>query len=910
MPLLGASFVWSGEAIAACSSTAPTSGTTVTCDTSAPNPSTTPVQAAAGSNNVTVNVLSGAQLTVNGANAIGLFTSSIATNSGTLTISGNGSTGIYAEGNGNQLTNAAGGLIQTSSANVNAVAVIGNDNVLVNSGMITTQNGQSRGLAVLILNPGDSSDRNALTNNNSITTQGTQSHGMYVQSGNDSVFVNNGTITTNGGGARAIYSAGARALITNNGTLLTTGSNGGGSVNNTVYMQGSANHLINNGTIEARGANADGVFSNTAGSNFSALIENNSGAQIISALGPAIRTLNGPTTIINAGLISGLESIHGGNGNITFRLQTGSRVVGAANGGTGNNVVELEGTGRVDNPFTSFGTMRMNGSAWTWAGTGDFRDVFINSGALTLESNITGNMTIAAGTQLLAGNGFNPSIGPAPGAPPITVTNAGTIDLTNGGSPTANSLTINGNYVGQGGRLNLRTVLAGDGAASDRLMISGGTASGSTGISVANFNGGGAATLSDGIMLVQATNGGSTAAGAFSLNGGSVSAGAYEYYLFRGGVSAGSAQNWYLRSTLVAPLPSPDPSIPSTPAPEPAPGTPPLPPAPPPGSAPVPLYRPEVALYSAVSQVAREMGLAMLSTFHQRHGEQALVGTGTVTGTGLTLPTVWARVFGERTNLRWSGATLPQFDGRISGFQTGLQLLGFDHGGHRDVFGAFAGYARASGGVRGFATGFVGLPVGRLGLEMSSVGAYWTHIGPGGWYVDGVLMGSWYSGDQSSYRGMGAHTNGRGLTASIETGYPIALPGNLTLEPQAQFVWQRLQFDATRDTVSYITQKPVDAAMGRLGMRLQGQWNIGSALLMPYLRVGLRHDFRGTDMLVFDGVDAIPTRRGGTSAEVGGGFVLRMNKMVSAFATADYRGGGGGTYRRSYGGTIGLRVSW
>jgi len=530
MPLLGASFLWSGEAIATCSSTAPTSGTTVTCDTSAPNPSTTPVQAAAGSSNVTVNVLSGAQLTVNGANAIGLFTSSIATNSGTLTITGNGSTGIYAEGNGNQLTNAAGGLIQTSSANVNAIAVVGNDNVLVNSGIITTQNGQSRGLAVLILNPGDSSNGNTLTNNNSITTQGTQSHGMYVQSGNDSVFVNNGTITTNGGGGRAIYSAGARASITNNGTLLTTGSNGGGSVNNTVFMQGNANHLINNGTIEARGANADGVFSNTAGSNFSALIENNSGAQIISALGPAIRTLNGPTTIINAGLISGVESIHGGNGNITFRLQTGSRVVGAANGGTGNNVVELEGTGRVDNPFTNFGTMRMNGSAWTWAGTGDFRDVFINSGALTLESNITGNMTIAAGTQLLAGNGFNPSIGPAPGAPPITVTNAGTIDLTNGGSPTANSLTINGNYVGQGGRLNLRTVLAGDGAASDRLIISGGTASGSTGIAVANFNGGGAATLSDGIMLVQATNGGSTAAGAFSLNGGSISAGAYEYW--------------------------------------------------------------------------------------------------------------------------------------------------------------------------------------------------------------------------------------------------------------------------------------------------------------------------------------------------------------------------------------------
>lgn len=905
MPFFASGLVVSTDALAACGSTAPTSGMTVVCDNSAPNPSTVGIQAAVGSSNINVIVQPGAGLTVSGVDAISLYASNIVTNSGTLTMSGGGR-GIYAEGNGNSLTNATAGRIATIGTNASAVAVIGHDNILINDGVITTQNGQARGLAVLVGGAVVSSDRNGLTNNGSITTLGPQSHGMYVQTGNDSVFVNNGDVTTNGNGARAIYSTGARASITNNGTLLTTGTDGAGAANNTVYMQGNANQLVNNGIIEARGANADAVFSNTAGSSFTARIENNIGAQIISAQGPAIRALNGATTIVNAGLISGPKAIQGGGGDVTFRLQTGSRVVGIADGGGGNNVVELEGSGRVDNPFIRFNTLQMNGTDWTWAGTGDFRDVFVNSGALTLENSITGNMTIAGGAQLRAGNGFNPSIGPAPGGPAITVYNAGTIDLTNGGSSAANQLTIFGNYVGQGGALNLRTVLAGDGAASDRLIISGGAASGSTGVSVSNVNGAGAATLADGIMLIQATNGGSTATGAFSLNGGSVSAGAYQYYLFHGGVSAGTANNWYLRSTLVAP--SPDPSGP--PAPEPAPGTPLLPPAPPPGSPPIPLFRPEVALYSAGSQVVREMGLAMVSTFHQRNGEQALVRAGGVSGAGLTLPTVWGRVFGEQTHLRWSGATRPQFDGRLGGFQVGLQLLGFDHDGHRDVFGAFAGYVHASGGVRGFASGFVSLPVGRLQLESSSVGAYWTHIGPGGWYLDGVLMGSWFSGDQTSYRGLGARIQGRSMTASMEAGYPIALPGNLTLEPQAQFVWQRLQFDATRDAVSFIAQKPVDAAMGRLGVRLQGQWTVGSSQLMPYLRVGVRHDFRGTDMLVFDGVDAIPTRRGGTSMEVGGGLVWKVNKTMSAFATADYRGGGGGTSRCSYAGMIGLRVSW
>ncbi|MDB5532497.1 MAG: hypothetical protein JWO28_812, partial [Hyphomicrobiales bacterium] len=647
------------------------------------------------------------------------------------------------------------------------------------------------------------------------------------------------------------------------------------------------------------GAGSFAVDSNTL-PGFNATIQNQTGGQIISDQGTAIRTLSGPTSITSAGLISGGggTAIDGGNGTITLTLQTGSKIVGLADGGKGTNVVHLEGSGVADNAFMNFQTLYMEGTNWTWAGTGDFHDTFITSGSLRLQASLTGNVSIAAGTSLLAGDGFNPSITPYAGGPAITVTNAGTIDLTNGGSATANSLTIAGNYVGQNGNLALRTQLAGDGAPSDKLVISGGAASGTTNVSVTNAGGGGALTTGDGIMVVQTTNGGTTTAGAFSLNGGSVSAGAYEYYMFRGGVSAGTEENFYLRSSI-APVPD------AVPAPQAAEGTPDLPPPPQAGSAPIPLFRPEVAVYSAVPLMARQLGLATLGTFHERQGEQGLLGG------NKPLSAAWARVFGEHSNQRWSGAVNPEFNGSIAGFQAGLDVVGVDYGnGHRDRLGVFVGYARADGDIRGFAGGFLRMPVGKLRIDGTSVGAYWTHIGPSGWYVDGVLMNTWYRTDPSSYRGFSASGNGTGLTASLESGYPIALGGGLTLEPQAQLIWQRLSLDATRDLVSTINYQNGNAFSGRLGLRLQGNWQMGGMAVQPYLKASYWRDFAGTDNVVFDNVDVIPTQRGASAAEFGGGLVVKISQAASLYATGDYTAGLGSDHRRGVKGYVGLRISW
>jgi autotransporter family porin len=157
----------------------------------------------------------------------------------------------------------------------------------------------------------------------------------------------------------------------------------------------------------------------------------------------------------------------------------------------------------------------------------------------------TGRLNLDASSTIFGG-GFQGGVTAFAVGQRVTFINAGRIDLTNGDNPPGDSFTVRGDYVGNDGLLLLDTVLGGDGAASDRLVIDGGSATGTTGITILNAGGSGASTTQNGILLVEALSGATTSGGAFALNH-RVAVGAFEYYLFRGGISSGTAENWYLR---------------------------------------------------------------------------------------------------------------------------------------------------------------------------------------------------------------------------------------------------------------------------------------------------------------------------------------------------------------------------
>ncbi|WP_232136095.1 autotransporter outer membrane beta-barrel domain-containing protein [Luteimonas fraxinea] len=727
-----------------------------------------------------------------------------------------------------------------------------------------------------------------------------------------------------------------RAAQGNDLLVLTGGAIGGG----VTFNNGNDTVIVSGGRI------AGDVLLFNPGSASVQLHGNNLVQVSGGAIGGGITTGQGSDRFewTGAGSIGGDVALGAGDDQATLRGLDDTLLTASAatdrliDGGTGADVT----TGNAIDRLTFDGTTSAGAARYTrWELV-----ALTNASALTLDSDFvlgdagsaTGRFEIDSTSQLLVGAGANAAVAPFVSGRTATLVNAGLIDFTNGASGAGDRLTIVGDYIGAGGSLRLDTVLGDDDSASDRFVIAGGRASGLTGLDVVNAGGAGAQTRTDGILLVQTINGAGTDGDAFALNA-PVAAGAYEYLLFRGGISAGTADNWYLRNTLVAaPVPSPgnpDPPPPPQPAPvppvapdpgvpEPAPpiqppsppspvlpGEPvPPPPEPPtPGATPriddvVPLFRIETPAYAVVPPAAYEMGIAMLGMFHERQGEQGLLQSEGALSAG------WVRVLGQRREQAWRGTAGPALDGGLNGVQAGLYVYASGQGGEaRHRIGVFAGQARLRGDVRGFALGWDNLTVGDLRLDGDHVGLSWSRIAPGGSYIDAVVMASRLDGDTRSSRNLGVQLDGDGLSASLEGGWPVALGQRWVLEPQAQLIWQRVSFDDVADRFSTVGFDAGDAVTARVGARLHGSYDTAVGIVRPYLKASLWHDISSTDCVVLGG-DVLASERRGTALEIGGGVVSRISDGVSVFAVGDVTRNLGGERRRVLEGTLGVRLDW
>jgi outer membrane autotransporter protein len=487
-----------------------------------------------------------------------------------------------------------------------------------------------------------------------------------------------------------------------------------------------------------------------------------------------------------------------------------------------------------------------------------------------------------------------------------TFINSGTIDLQS--NPVAGDVLVitgarsagvagPGTYISNGGTLRLDTVLNEGGAAtrSDTLVVDGTLVGGggATNMVIRNAGGPGALTVNDGILVVQVLNPARSANGAFSLAGGFITAGAFDYFLFKGGFSPGSQGNWYLRNEL-APTPEPEPTPPGLPTPV-------------PGAPPIPLFNPEVPLKSVVPSVARSLGLITLGTFNERQGDQLLVRGDPNTRVG-----AWGRLFGQGTREQFAQGARPDFDGTFAGFQAGADLLRWESSnGHSDRIGFYVAQARASGAVHGLVDAFEGAPAGHLDLDATSYGGYWTHLGPSNWYIDAVLQGTYFQTAANSVRGVANNFSGGGFAASIEGGYPIPLLSWLTFEPQIQGIWQRTSFDDTLgEAFSTITFDRSNVFTGRVGALLRGTFGGPGAVWQPYLKGNVWWGSNGFDTVTFNGVGIQTGRNGGTTLEGGGGVTGKLARNVSVYGDASYLESVSGEQRITLKGNVGMRVTW
>lgn len=644
-----------------------------------------------------------------------------------------------------------------------------------------------------------------------------------------------------------------------------------------------------------------------------------SGGQII---GNLVTGFGQDTIILSAGRIGGNVSVSGGNDSITV---SGGEIIGQVRASTGDDQLEWSGglihsailmgegsdtallrrldeTGLAVTPSLDGGLGQdvltfENTTSATGARYLNWEDVNLTQGSrldlddtLVLGDSATGlgKLNIDASSVLTSTQG---SITPFTAGQRVTLNNAGTVDLTQSNTRTSDTLTVQGNYVGNNGQLRLQTVVGADDSPSDKLVVNGGTLTGSTSIAVVNLGGNGAQTTQNGIELVQALGGAVSDNGAFSLAN-SVSAGAFDYQLFKGGVS-GDGNSWYLRSTVVAgPIPVPSPGLPALPTPA-------------PGAAPIPLYRPEVPTWSVLPPAAAQLTLMALGTFHDRQGDQRLLNETGTFGAG------WGRVYGSDLDQTWAGTVTPQLDGSIKGFQVGNDLYSAPlSSGQTQRIGFFVGHTELNGNVDGFNQGFEGRRAGKIELDGDSYGLYWTLTDPSGGYVDAVVMGTRLNGDNRSERGLKIDNRGHALTLSAEAGYPFAVVNDWVLEPQVQLIHQKVSLDTQDDGISRVEFDSDSAWTGRLGARLKGRYQVSGLPVEPYLRANLWHTFSGTDSVTFDGAERIETQQRSSTGDLGIGVIVSLAPSVSVYASGDYRSNLDSNQQRGVAANLGLRVSW
>ncbi|MGJ4857694.1 autotransporter outer membrane beta-barrel domain-containing protein [Labrys sp. La1] len=696
-------------------------------------------------------------------------------------------------------------------------------------------------------------------------------------------------------------------------------SNTGVASNGTVKVSGAGSSWENTGTLVVgdngkAGLTIEDGAKVTSGNTTIARFDGSDGTVTVTGTGSSL-AVTGDMSVGNSGATGVVNLTDGGLASVTGTVGVGGGFspngTGTINIGTGGLAGNLT-AGKVTSYSQTGATINFNHTddiIFTPAMTSASPDYKLavnqmNSGTtvLTGQSSYYGLTTVSAGmlqagaasafspnsdvnvtAATLDANGFNQTV--------KSLTNAGIVATNLKGGLAATTLTVAGDYVGNGGTLELNTYLASDNSPTDKLIVNG-NVSGTTTLNIHNTTspaGPGAATTANGIEVIQV--GGTSQAGAFSL-GAAVAAGAYDYNLYLGGVGADAGnQNWYLRST---------------------------------GK-----LSPNSQTALPYADVLSNFAQATLGTLQQRTGNRIWPdGTAAVAA---NLPPAGAMAYAKGGPALIGQGAWGRMGGQYSSFapRTGSaynQSIGFLQAGYEGVaketaagdltIGAYAiiGTSTARIDVSNDPVTGAARAKGRITTHGYGIGANLTWLGHDGLYADAIGQFTWYDSSLSNKNG---RNQGWSSAASLEVGKRYELGSGWAVVPQAQLAWTHVDFSSFTDNLgNRIALGRGDSLQGRAGIRLEhlSSWqdaNGQTARLQFYGIANLTYEFLKGRSVKVSGASLVQSNRR-LWGEVGAGATYAWSKNWSAYGEASYAmalsGKGGDNYTLK--GTAGLRYRW
>lgn len=561
-------------------------------------------------------------------------------------------------------------------------------------------------------------------------------------------------------------------------------------------------------------------------------------------------------------------------GNNSAPGYVNSRVIKFGNGAGMINFSHTSDDYKFLSQITGDGTVNIWSGSTTLQGGNDYTgNTNLHGGYLRAGSD----NAFSAGSDFNIGkdgvldlNGYAQTVG--------TVYHDGTIYMNEAASYAGTTLTVDGDYHGQGGTLVFNSQLAGDASITDSMHITGDT-DGSSYVTVNNLGGQGAQTV-EGIEIIRVDG---NSDGQF-VQRGRIVAGAYDYNLVQGG-NGGNSNNWYLTSSTepVDPIGPVDPTEP--PSPPVFPNT--------------SISRPEAGSYMTNLAAANEMFMTRLE---DRSGDRMY--TDPFTGEK-KLTSMWIRTEGRHLDSRDSSGQLNTDENRYviqmggdiaSGTYTGTDiwrtgLMAGYGSSHSTTDSSLTGY-RSEGNVSGYSVGLYGTWFRNADQRTGA-------------YIDTWLQYAWYDNEVQGKGLAKEKYDSDGLLASVEGGYTFHLWGDkhndVFIQPQAQVVWSGVTMDEHRETNgTRVAGKGENNTQSRLGVKAFMEHRSGKeSVWKPYLAANWLHNseksgVRMDDVTLYDeGRKDIGEAKLGVEASL----IEKLSVQVgvsSRFGSDNYRDTGGG----------------
>lgn len=582
---------------------------------------------------------------------------------------------------------------------------------------------------------------------------------------------------------------------------------------------------------------------------------------------------NGPqsTGILNIGAAAGEQAATAGilhSPSIQFGSGTGAVVFnhsGTSDGGVYDFGANLIGTGLIDH-YAGF--TRLTSDSSDFSGT-----TTIYGGTMQIQSMLGGDMIVQEQGRL-QGNGI---VG--------DTVNRGTIapGLSIGG------LTIEGDYTGDNGRLEIEAVLGDDTSARDMLYITGST-SGYTTVAVLNVGGNGAQTA-NGIKIIDI---GGSSEGVFELESMDmfegervVFAGAYGYRLYKNELDTPDFGDWYLRS---APITGTE----------------------------TPLFQRGAPIYEAYGSVLQAFN--RLDTLRQRTGGRAYSegqrnSVSETANAGINSG-VWARIEGSHKKMGSARSTThASYDADFWSMQAGVDHLLMETDQGELIGGLSARYGQVSADIASLHGN------GSIKSDGYGIGGGLTWYGDTGFYADAQAQATWYRSDlRTDFALTPSVANdhkGFGYAVSLEGGKSFAIGEQWSLIPQAQLAYSYIELDSFRDPIdALVAFRDNESLLGRLGLMVEFQ-SLGTASTgtsqpaTVYGIANLYHEFLDGNAAFIDGVRFTRNdSRTWGGLGVGGSYKWNDDQYSlygeGSFDTALSEFGDDYAFK----GTVGLRVKW